>query len=198
MFYPIMINISNKLIIVVGGGEVAYRKAAKFLEFGGKVMILSTNNIEKFRDLKEKYKEKLNFIYDKYNKKYIHDAFLVIAATSSKEINQQISNDCKDLSILTNIVDNRDSSDFITPSIISNDNLTISISTMGSFPYLSKKIRTDMEEKYKKFNKEYLNLLEEVRYLVLEKHRDKTKETMEYALSLDIDELKDLLIKLKD
>ncbi|OZV10662.1 hypothetical protein CIW83_18940 [Tissierella sp. P1] len=198
MFYPIMINISNKLIIVVGGGEVAYRKAAKFLEFGGKVMILSPNNIEKFRDLKEKHKEKLNFIYDKYNKKYIHDAFLVIAATSSKEINQQISNDCKDLSILANIVDNRDSSDFITPSIINNDNLTISISTMGSFPYLSKKIRTDMEEKYKKFNKEYLNLLEEVRYLVLEKHRDKTKETMEYALSLDIDELKDLLIKLKD
>ncbi|HAE92331.1 precorrin-2 dehydrogenase/sirohydrochlorin ferrochelatase family protein [Tissierella praeacuta] len=198
MFYPIMIDISNKCIIIVGGGEVAHRKARKLLEFGGKLMILSPCNIPKFEELKERYKENLDFIYDEYNKKYIEDAFLVIGATSSKKINKQISEDCKSLNILVNIVDSREDSDFITPSIINNDTLTISISTMGSFPYLSKKIRMDMEDSYKKFNKEYLDILEELRHLILHNYREEKKEIMDYALNLNIDELKELLIKLRD
>ena len=123
---------------------------------------------------------------------------MVIGATSSREVNNQIAKDCKSLNILSNIVDDRDVSDFITPAIINNDNLTISISTMGSFPYLSKKIRMDMEKDYKKINKEYLDTLEEIRHLILNKHRDRSSEIMDYALNLDIDELKDLLKKLKD
>jgi precorrin-2 dehydrogenase/sirohydrochlorin ferrochelatase len=193
-----MVNLIDKIIVVVGGGEVAYRKVEKLLEFNGKVVVLSPDNIEKFKELKGKYEENLNFIYDTYNKKYIEGAFMVIGATSSREVNNQIAKDCKSLNILSNIVDDRDVSDFITPAIINNDNLTISISTMGSFPYLSKKIRMDMEKDYKKINKEYLDTLEEIRHLILNKHRDRSSEIMDYALNLDIDELKDLLKKLKD
>ncbi|WP_353096530.1 bifunctional precorrin-2 dehydrogenase/sirohydrochlorin ferrochelatase [Tissierella praeacuta] len=198
MFYPIMVDISNKRIIVIGGGEVAHRKAKKFLEFGGKVIVLSPYNIHKFKELEERYKENLDFIYAEYNEKYIENAFLVIGATSSKEVNKQISKDCNKLNVLVNIVDSKEDSDFITPSIINNDTLTISISTMGSFPYLSKKIRMDMEDTYKKFNKEYLDTLEEIRYLILDKYREEKKEIMDHALNLNIDELKDLLMKLKD
>lgn len=197
MFYPIMIDIYDKSIIIVGGGKVAYRKCKKLLRFDGKVTILSTDIIHEFQDLKERHEENLNFIYDLYNKRYICDAFLVVAATCSREVNKQISKDCKSLGVLSNIVDSRGDSDFITPSIISNDNLTISISTMGSFPYLSKKIRMDMEEDYRKFNKEYMKLLEEIRNLILNQHKDRIEELMDHALELDIDELKDLLIKLK-
>ena len=188
MFYPIMVNLIDKIIVVVGGGEVAYRKVEKLLEFNGKVVVLSPDNIEKFKELKGKYEENLNFIYDTYNKKYIEGAFMVIGATSSREVNNQIAKDCKSLNILSNIVDDRDVSDFITPAIINNDNLTISISTMGSFPYLSKKIRMDMEKDYKKINKEYLDTVKFAKNLGVRY----------YALNLDIDELKDLLKKLKD
>lgn len=197
MFYPIMLDIYGKQIIIVGGGKVAYRKSEKLLEFGGKVTVLSPDNEDKFKGLKEIYKDNLSFIYDIYDKKYIEDAFLVIGATSSRTVNQQISDDCKSLNILANIVDSKDESDFITPSIINNDNLTISISTMGSFPYLSKKIRIDMEKDYEKFNREYMDILEEIRYLILNKHSDKTREMMDQALNLDIVGLKDLLKKLQ-
>lgn len=197
MFYPIMIDIYDKDIVIVGGGKVAYRKSAKLLEFGANIKVLSPTKTDKFLELKEIYKEKLNFICNVYEKKYIEKAFLVVAATSSKEVNEQISKDCKDLKILANIVDSKKDSDFITPSIINNDNLLISISTMGSFPYLSKKIRIDIEQSYKKFNKEYMDILEKIRISILNQYKDRTKEIMDYALELDIQGLNDLLIKLE-
>lgn len=197
MFYPIMLDIENKLIVVIGGGEVAYRKVNKLLEFGGTVRIISPEFIEKFIVLKDLYKENIEIIYDIYNKSYIEDAFLVIGATSSKTVNGEIAKDCNNLNVLVNIVDSKDRSDFITPSIINNDNLTISISTLGSFPYLSKKIRIDMEEKYKKFDKEYINVLEEIRKITLNKYSDRTKEIMDKALDLNLIDLREFLIELE-
>ncbi len=197
MFYPIMIDIHDRKIVIVGGGKVAYRKSKNLLKYGGKVIILSPETIDDFKRLKDIYKDKLQFVYNKYEKVYIEDAFLVIAATSSSLVNQEISKDCKELNILSNIVDSKEDCDFITTSIINNDNLTISVCTMGSFPYLSKKIRIDMEEKYKKFDKEYINVLEEIRNIILNKYPDETREMMDQALELDLKDLKELLEKLK-
>lgn len=197
MFYPIMIDIHDRKIVIVGGGKVAYRKSKNLLKYGGKVIILSPETIDDFKKLKDIYKDKLQFVCNKYEKVYIEDAFLVIAATSSSLVNQEISKDCKKLNILSNIVDSKEDCDFITTSIINNDNLTISICTMGSFPYLSKKIRIDMEEKYKKFDKKYIDVLEEIRNIILNKYPDKTREMMDQALELDLKDLKELLEKLK-
>lgn len=193
MFYPIMMNINEKEILIVGGGKVAYRKAKKILEYGGILTILSPEISDEFKELKYIYKNKLNYIYNQYDKKYIENKFLVIATTSSKIINKDIGYDCKGLNILVNIADNKEESDFITPAVMSNDNLTISICTMGSFPYLSKKIRIEMEEKYSKFNKEYMDILEELRYLILYKKPEIMRGEMEKALNLDLDELKHFL-----
>lgn len=197
MFYPVMLDIRNKLIVVIGGGEVAYRKANKLLEFGGNIRIISPEVTEKFIDLRNFYKENIEIIYDIYNKKYIEDAFLVIGATSSRRVNREVGRDCNDFNILVNIVDSKDESDFITSSIINNDNLTISVSTLGSFPYLSKKIRIDMEEKYKKFNKEYMDVLEEIRKIALDKYSDKKREIMDKALDLNLADLRELLKELE-
>lgn len=48
MFYPIMIDINDKDIVVVGGGEVAYSKSVKLLEFGANIKVLSPTKTDKF------------------------------------------------------------------------------------------------------------------------------------------------------
>lgn len=198
MFYPIMVNIFQKKVLIVGGGKVAFRKAQKVLEFGGNLTILSPEIMDDFKILQEIYEERLNLIYDIYDKRYIEGCFLVIGATSLRIVNSQIAKDCKNLNILVNLVDSKEESDFITPSVINNDNLTISISTMGSFPYLSKKIRRDMEENYGKFNKEYIDVLEEIRGFILDKDSEDMSSKMDMVLSLDLSELKNLLKSYKN
>ncbi len=190
MFFPIMIDLKDKEITILGGGRVCYRKCKKLLEFGARVKIVSPEIVDEFEELKLIYKDSLNFVYDLYKEEYIVGSFLVIAATSSKEINKEIVKRSKDLNILVNSADGREDSDFITTSIINNDNLTISICTGGRFPALSKKIRKDMEEKYSRYDKEYMEILEEIRYKIIEKHPDDKSEIMDKLLDLDIDGLR--------
>ena len=40
-YYPMMINIKNKKCLVVGGGNVAYRKIYELIEYGAKVTLVS-------------------------------------------------------------------------------------------------------------------------------------------------------------
>lgn len=192
MFFPTMIDLQNKEVLIVGGGKVGYRKAKVILEFGGLLSVVSPDFLHAFKIMEEEQKEsgRLVLIEDIYHKDHILDKFMVIAATSSKLLNKEIINDCKEKSILVSSVDGEENSDFISPAIYKNGKLTISISTGGSFPYLSKKIRKDMERQYEKYNDEYLHILEEVRYTIIRKYPDKKSQIMDKILKLDIEGLK--------
>ena len=198
MFYPIMVDIFNKKIVIVGGGEIGYRKAKNFLEFGAKIVVLSPKFIDKFYELEKEYKEQIRLINDVYNKEYIYGSFLVIGATSLRKINKQISIDSRDLNILCNIVDSKEESGFISPAIVNQEGLIVSVSTGGKFPYLCKKIREDMEDKYSKFDKEYMDLLEKLREVVLSEYKDRSQELFNYSIGLNRDELRKFLIELID
>lgn len=193
MFFPMMIDLADRSILIVGGGQVAYRKAKVMLEFGASLTIVSPEFVDGFLDLKKEHHEDTNrieMIYDDYNASYVINKFLVVAATSSREVNREVVKDCNIHRVLVNNVDGKEKSDFITPAIYKNDNMTISISTGGSFPYLSKKMRREMEGKYGKYNAEYMQLLEDIRYKIIDKYPDKKRQIMDKVLELDIEELK--------
>ncbi len=186
MYFPIMIELENRKVAIIGGGKVAYRKALKFLEFNGDITIISPEIIDEFKDLD------IKIIYEDYKKEYIDGFDLVIAATNNKRLNLEISRNCEDKKILFN---NSDSirSDFVLPSNINSEGLIVSTSTNGRFPTLSKMVREDFEEKYKKYDDEFLDNLEVLRKIVLEKDRENSKKIFKNALELDNEKLLDLI-----
>lgn len=201
MFFPMMIDLADRSILIVGGGQVAYRKAKVMLEFGASITIVSPEFVDGFLRLQEEHHEdsnRIEMIYDNYNASYVINKFLAIAATSSRQVNRQVVRDCNIHQVLVNNVDGKEKSDFITPAIYKNDNMTISISTGGSFPYLSKKMRREMEDKYGKYNAEYMQLLEDIRYEIIDKYPDKKRQIMDKVLELDIDELKSFKEEIHD
>lgn len=186
MYFPIMIELENRKIVIIGGGKVAYRKALKFLKFNGDVTIISPEIIDEFKDLD------IKIIYEDYKKEFLDGFDLVIAATNNKKLNLEISKDCEDKKILFNNSDSN-RSDFVLPSIINSEGLIVSTSTNGRFPTLSKMVREDFEEKYKKYDDEFLDNLEVLRKIVLEKDRENSKKIFKNALELDNEKLLDLI-----
>ena len=73
-------------------------------------------------------------------------AFLTISATSDAEINRQVTAEARNKAILVNVVDDAENSDFIVPSYLRRDGLTIAVSTSGQSPALARKIRTRLEK----------------------------------------------------
>lgn len=198
MFCPIMVDMSNKKVLIAGGGKIAYRKAKYFLNYKAKVEVVSPEFKQDFFKLEEEYRGQISLISDTYNKKYIYGSFLVIGATSSRNVNRQIALDCQELNILCNISDKKEESNFISPGVVDKEGLIISISTMGKFPYLSRRLQEELEDRYSRFDKEYMDLLEELRKVVLSKYKDKSRQIYEHSLSLNKGQLKEFLTELKN
>lgn len=139
-YYPIFLDIEGKKCVVIGGGNVAKRKIKGLLRAKANVVVISP-------DLDNELKNRVLWIGREYKDGDLEDAFIAIAATNNKEVNQMVYNEAEMKGILVNIVDNPDLCRFIVPSIIKRDDFTIAISSGGKDPSLSKKIRLTLEER---------------------------------------------------
>lgn len=189
MYYPVMLDLKNKEVLVVGAGKVSYRKIKNLIKAKAKITVVSNEFLEEFESLN------VNLIKDCYNEKYLKGKFLVIAATSNNKVNEKIAKDAKENSILCNVVDNKDISDFITPAVVSREEVLISISTNGKYPALSKYIRKDLEDRYSNYTKEYLELLETLRLEVIKRNVDDKEKLLKEVLEMNEDDLREFVFK---
>ncbi|MCC0638201.1 MULTISPECIES: bifunctional precorrin-2 dehydrogenase/sirohydrochlorin ferrochelatase [unclassified Clostridioides] len=188
MLYPINLKLDDLDVVIIGGGEVAYRKCKNFLDFNKSVTVVSKHILNKFHDLEGN----INIIKDDYKEEYIESSSVIIAATDNRELNLEIGLYCRKNKKLVNVVDNVEISNFTVPSYVKRGDLLISVSTGGKSPSLSSKIKKELEEKYTEDYEEYLNVLGEIRKEVIKKYQDKNKRKsiLNMLIVLDLDELK--------
>lgn len=160
-YYPLLLDLRGKKCVVVGGGSVAQRKVKSLLKAKARVWVISPNLTEGLEQLKRK--KSIFYIKAHYQKKYLKGAFLVIAATFDGKTNQAVADGAQTLDILTNVVDAPHLSSFIVPSSIHKGDLTISISTNGKAPGLSKRIRRDLQKLLLPDYAQFLKRLKDIR-----------------------------------
>nr|UWI49937.1 bifunctional precorrin-2 dehydrogenase/sirohydrochlorin ferrochelatase [Clostridioides difficile] len=188
MLYPINLKLDDLDIVIIGGGEVAYRKCKNFLDFNKNVTVVSKHILNKFYDLEGN----INIIKDDYKEEYIENSSMIIVATDNSQLNLEIGLYCRENKKLVNVVDNVKISNFTVPSYVKRGDLLISVSTGGKSPSLSSKIKRELEEKYSEDYEEYLNVLGDIRKEVIKKYQDKNKRKsiLNMLIALDLDELK--------
>lgn len=145
-YYPIYLDLRDRPCLIVGGGQVAERKALSLLEAGANVTVISPSLTQKLQELSQS--GKIIHLPKTFDDKDLTGALLVIAATDSREVNTSIGRLCKKRNILVNVVTPPDESSFIVPSVVERGDLLIAVSTSGLSPALSKKIRQELEERY--------------------------------------------------
>lgn len=195
MYYPIMVDINEKQVCIVGGGKVAYRKACGLIKYGAKVKVISPCFYEKFKSTDNR----IETIVDSYKSEYLDNAFMVIAATSSRDVNSEVSAFCRERGLLCNVIDDKEESSFIVPSNVKRGDLIISVSTSGKSPSLSKKIREDIEELYGEEYEEIVDVLGEIREIVMKKYENEDEREIisKYIINLDLKELREFKRNLK-
>ncbi|MBY0596457.1 precorrin-2 dehydrogenase [Bacillus bingmayongensis] len=133
--YPIMCNLQGKTVVIIGGGKIAYRKAAGLENTGAHVTIVSPYICEEMKNLTYITWKKKTFTEED-----IKDAHLIYAATNYHDVNMMVKHAAHDFQWV-NIVSDGTESSFHTPAIIRNDEYVISISTSGKNPSFAKRIK---------------------------------------------------------
>jgi len=163
--YPVMLQIANEPVVVVGGGNVAERKVMGLLEANAAVTVVSPAVTKALKELAEN--EKIRWKEKSFSADDIDEAFLVIAATSDRHVNEAVAQAAKPYQLI-NIVDDPERSNFHVPSVVRRGKLAISVSTTGASPTLAKQIRDEIANLYDEEYERYVDFLSECRCYILQ------------------------------
>jgi siroheme synthase-like protein len=191
IYYPIFLNIEGKKCVVVGGGQVALRKVGVLLEHGADVKVISPNLCPELVKLAED--GVIRALSREYKTGDIKNAFVSIAATDNNQINHRVVAEARERSVLVNVVDDAEHSDFIVPSHMRRGEVTVAISTGGKSPALARKLRSRLE---KQWGDEYAllaDIISEARTEIRQRKIRVSSDSWQEALDLDM--LLDLLKK---
>ena len=142
-FYPVFLNLTERRCVIIGGGQIAEGKISKLLDSGAKIIVISPDATQGIRGFAER--GQIEFDLRKYQEGDLQGAFLVIAATNDRVVNQEIFEEAEKQGILLNAVDDMPRCSFIAPSIVEKGPVTVAISTGGASPALARKLREKME-----------------------------------------------------
>ncbi|MGV0974614.1 MAG: siroheme synthase CysG [Azonexus sp.] len=139
-YLPAFHNVRGKLCLVVGGGEVATRKAGVLLEAGAVVRVVAPK-IEP--DLARQ--PGVESIVARFEPQHLEGTVMVIAATNDRDVNRQVSELAQLRKLPVNVVDDPELCSFIMPAILDRSPLMVAFSSGGGSPVLTRMMRGKLE-----------------------------------------------------
>lgn len=142
-YFPVFLDLRNRLCLLVGGGDIATRKGRLLSKAGARLRVVAPEISDELRQLVARNNGELH--EREYQSGDLNDCVIAIAATDIESLNEQISSDAKAQNLPVNVVDSPALCTYITPAIIDRSPLVIAISSGGESPVLARLIRAKLE-----------------------------------------------------
>lgn len=141
-YYPIYIDLNDRLSVVIGGGHIAERKVCTLLECGARVRLIAPEATDGIRAMASD--GRIEWVPRAYEPGDLAGAFCTYAATNDNAVNTAVYDEATRNSQLCNVVDVPPLCNFIVPSIVNRGDLAIAVSTSGNSPALAKRMKEDL------------------------------------------------------
>ncbi len=142
-YLPIFVDLKDRSCLVVGGGEIAARKAGLLCKAQAAVTIVAPDISPSTQSLIDAGKVK--WLSTLFSADMLAGHTLVIAATDDENINRDVYHHAKQNNILVNVADCPELCDFILPSILDRSPIVIAVSSGGKSPILARQLRARLE-----------------------------------------------------
>ena len=140
---PIFCQLRQRDCLLVGGGDVAERKARLLLDAGANVTVNALDFTPQFQVWADS--QMLTLVQGEFIPSLLDNCWLAIAATDDETVNQQVSEAAEARRIFCNVVDAPRQASFIMPSIIDRSPLMVAVSSGGTSPVLARLLREKLE-----------------------------------------------------
>src|SRR6202035_4923549 len=144
--FPAFLKLHSRRVLVVGGGSIAAQKIPGLLEAGAQVQVVSPKLAPQLAEWVRN--RQIDWSPKPFEPNDLDGAFLVIVATSLRDLNAHVYREADRRNILCNAVDDIAHCHFYYGSIVQRGDLQIAISTNGKSPALAQRLRKELEQQY--------------------------------------------------
>lgn len=145
-YFPMFIDLTDKKILVAGGGTIALRRIRTLLKFRADIRVIAPELCEELAQLEEG--GKIAAERREYRTSDIDGVYIVLAATDDHEVNRRIWEECRAAGVTVNVADDRSLCDFYFPSIVMTEDTVIGINCGGEDHAKVKETRIKIEEMF--------------------------------------------------
>ena len=138
--FPVMLNLTDRLAVVIGAGPVALRKVRALCNAGARVRLVSPSPPEK------KNANGVELLQESYRPEHLNGAAIVFACTNDRQCNTRIARDAREMNVLVCAVDQPEDCDFFSPAVVHDGEVIVAVGTGGAAPGLAKYLANTLGE----------------------------------------------------
>ncbi|MGS2723140.1 siroheme synthase CysG [Porticoccus sp. GXU_MW_L64] len=142
-YFPIFANLRNKPVLVVGAGTIASRKIELLRKANAEINVVAKQACQQVLDWHSS--GVLSLRLGEFHTSDLKGQWLVVAATDDSLVNRTVEQAAVARQLLVNVVDDRELSHFVVPSIVDRHPVQVAISTGGEAPVLARSLRAQLE-----------------------------------------------------
>ncbi|GMT45169.1 MAG: hypothetical protein IEMM0006_1001 [bacterium] len=120
-YLPISLKIKGKKVLIIGGGHVALHKMKLLRRFTKEIMVIGKQVNQQIKDSGSRYREQ------EYSPSVLDGYDLIYVCTDNRALNHRIKQDANKKGLLVNVADDPGLSDFVSPAIYKNKNMTVAV-----------------------------------------------------------------------
>lgn len=165
--FPVLLDVSGRLVVVVGSSRAAVRTATTMASHGADVVVISPDVTESLTELEAA--GVLTTEARGYVRGDLTRAFIVVCAAGSPEIDAAVCEEARATGVLVTVLDDADASTFTMPSVVQRGPLQIAVSTGGIAPAVARRVRREIASTYGPEWGVYVALLGAVRIRAIER-----------------------------
>jgi precorrin-2 dehydrogenase/sirohydrochlorin ferrochelatase len=174
-YFPLLMNIDYKKVVIVGGGHVARQKVEALLPTKAVLTVISPEITEALQNYVHEglvtWKEKT------FEPADLDDAALVFAVTNDEEINNAVEEATQHWQLLSR-ADAKGRVDFINPAVVRRGDFVVTVSTSGASPGFTRKVKKDLSAQFGEQYAQYVAFLKEARQETLRLFKGDAKKQL--------------------
>jgi precorrin-2 dehydrogenase/sirohydrochlorin ferrochelatase len=165
--YPVLLDVSGRLVVVFGANRSAVRTAAAMAAHGANVVVISPEVPDSL--LAMEAAGTLTIESRSYVRGDLEGAFIAVSASGSEEVDAAVADEATERNVLLNVQRDGTASNFIIPSVVRRGHLQIAVSTGGVAPSVARQVRRGIAEAHGWEWGRYVELVGELRTLAMRK-----------------------------
>jgi precorrin-2 dehydrogenase/sirohydrochlorin ferrochelatase len=159
--FPLLLNLTGRLGVVVGGGPVGRRKAGALRAAGARVRLVCLEPCPA-----GEADALLDWRAEPYRAGHLAGAALAFAAGPAG-LNARVVADARARGVWVNSATDPGAGDFLTPAVVRRGGLVVAVSTGAAAPALARALRRQLDDQFDDAFAAWVALLAELRPVVL-------------------------------